>query len=408
MRYIELHAIQTYPAGLPNRDANNQMKTLTYGGVLRARISSQCMRRAERVYLRTTLAPELLGMRTRGLPRLIADELVDRGVTRATADAAGRYAMAAAGLSPNGKNLGETAVLLFVAETSPRRVADALTSEAQAAAVVWDQERADVAEAKKKQRGRKKGRGAKPETSDEASDDTSTEAPVGAPTPVKDPSLKKAVLAALDPVGVADISLFGRMLVEVPDGGQVVGALQVAHAFSVEAMNAEPDFFVAVDDKRPTAEPGTGMMGYTDVGSHTMYRWACVDLDQLQSNLGPDVDAAAVARAYVESFCLANPDAKTTGSGTAASLPAWVTAAVTERPVNLADAFVAPIDAAEGSVVDHAAAVRLTRRWDKLRSGPLAAEAVTWTALDGDGLVPDNASVASTFSELFDAVAGLT
>jgi CRISPR system Cascade subunit CasC len=46
--YVELHAIQSFALPNLNRDDTGAPKTLTYGGVRRARISSQCLKRAMR------------------------------------------------------------------------------------------------------------------------------------------------------------------------------------------------------------------------------------------------------------------------------------------------------------------------------------------------------------------------
>src|SRR5215475_86821 len=48
MRLIELHILQSFPVSCLNRDDVGAPKTATFGGVTRARISSQCLKRAIR------------------------------------------------------------------------------------------------------------------------------------------------------------------------------------------------------------------------------------------------------------------------------------------------------------------------------------------------------------------------
>lgn len=71
-RYLSLHAITTFAGVLLNRDENNMPKDLIYGGEVRTRVSAQCWRRAERIYLRERanegvgpLAGYSFGLRTR-------------------------------------------------------------------------------------------------------------------------------------------------------------------------------------------------------------------------------------------------------------------------------------------------------------------------------------------------------
>ena len=50
MRLIELHVLQSFPVSCLNRDDVGAPKTATFGGAPRARISSQCLKRAIREY----------------------------------------------------------------------------------------------------------------------------------------------------------------------------------------------------------------------------------------------------------------------------------------------------------------------------------------------------------------------
>ena len=48
--FIDVHAIQTLPPSNMNRDDSGSPKTAQYGGVKRARVSSQAWKRAMRKY----------------------------------------------------------------------------------------------------------------------------------------------------------------------------------------------------------------------------------------------------------------------------------------------------------------------------------------------------------------------
>ena len=49
--YIDLHVIQTLPPSCVNRDDTGSPKTAIYGGVTRARVSSQSWKRAMRLLI---------------------------------------------------------------------------------------------------------------------------------------------------------------------------------------------------------------------------------------------------------------------------------------------------------------------------------------------------------------------
>jgi len=65
MRHIELHILQSFPVSCLNRDDLNSPKTAVFGGVQRARVSSQCWKRAIRETAQEELPLFFKGMRGR-------------------------------------------------------------------------------------------------------------------------------------------------------------------------------------------------------------------------------------------------------------------------------------------------------------------------------------------------------
>src|SRR5690606_19760018 len=82
---IELHLLQSFPVSNLNRDDVGQPKTATFGGHVRARISSQSLKRAARTLLmkddlrRYGIDPTELGVRTRQLVLSAASLLENKG-----------------------------------------------------------------------------------------------------------------------------------------------------------------------------------------------------------------------------------------------------------------------------------------------------------------------------------------
>ena len=73
---IEIHVLQNHSPSNPNRDDLGAPKTAMFGGVLRARISSQCLKRSIRScgLFREMLSGHI-GIRTRLFPHLVGEEL---------------------------------------------------------------------------------------------------------------------------------------------------------------------------------------------------------------------------------------------------------------------------------------------------------------------------------------------
>jgi CRISPR system Cascade subunit CasC len=107
-----------------------------------------------------------------------------------------------------------------------------------------------------------------------------------------------------------DIALFGRMVAEIPDIN-VDAAAQVAHAISVHPVDNEYDYFTAVDDsKHDVEETGAGMIGTVEFNSATLYRYAALDVDRLQDNLGDAEATRRAVEAFVRAFTTSMPSGK--------------------------------------------------------------------------------------------------
>src|SRR5580693_8792661 len=61
MRLIELHILQSFPVSCLNRDDVGSPKTAVFGGVTRARLSSQSLKRAIREYAQDNLPDARFG-----------------------------------------------------------------------------------------------------------------------------------------------------------------------------------------------------------------------------------------------------------------------------------------------------------------------------------------------------------
>ena len=77
--YVDFHVIQTVPPSCVNRDDTGRPKTAFYGGVERARVSSQSWKHAIRLMFKEIFEDEKLGFRTKYAADLIAKKLEANG-----------------------------------------------------------------------------------------------------------------------------------------------------------------------------------------------------------------------------------------------------------------------------------------------------------------------------------------
>ncbi|ONH60407.1 type I-E CRISPR-associated protein Cas7/Cse4/CasC [Frankia sp. CcI49] len=324
--YVDVHVLQTVPPSNLNRDDAGTPKQAIYGGVKRARVSSQAWKRATRTAFADLVDPATLGTRTKKISALLAERIASRGGLGP--DDAARVAtsvLSDLGIKP-GKKAAETAYLLFFGRPQLERLVDAIEADLPRLAGLDD---AALAEAVK-----------------------------GVPV--------RETLGTGHPI---DVALFGRMVADLP-GLNVDAATQVAHALSTHAADVEYDYFTAVDDENPKEDTGAGMIGTVEFQSATLYRFATVGLHQLLDNLGGDLDAAVEAlRVFLVAFTTSMP----TGHGNSfahRTVPNLLTVTVrADQPVNLVSAFEKPVTAnghglLARSVAEFAAELdRTTTRW---------------------------------------------
>ena len=127
--FVELHMIQNFAPANLNRDDTNNPKDCEFGGVRRARISSQCIKRAIRtapVFAGTTGVD--VGTRTKWLvdllrKRLVAGDAPEEEVAEATAILTAFVPQFASKLD---KSSEKTAVLLYLSEVEVDSVVQTL------------------------------------------------------------------------------------------------------------------------------------------------------------------------------------------------------------------------------------------------------------------------------------------
>ena len=110
----------------------------------------------------------------------------------------------------------------------------------------------------------------------------------------------------------------------------------------MHAVENEYDYFTAVDDhKQDDAEEdaGAGMIGTVEFNSSTLYRYATVDVDRLQDNLGDAKATRRAVEAFARAFVLSMPTGKQNTFANRTLPDAVLVVLRDSRPINLVGAF---------------------------------------------------------------------
>lgn len=147
-----------------------------------------------------------------------------------------------------------------------------------------------------------------------------------------------------------DIALSGRMATSglMSELGKVDGALAVAHVITTHNVDADIDWFTAVDDLQ---ELGSGYLDTQEFSSGVFYRYASLNIAQLQKNLGnaSREKALDIAADILHLIATVVPSAKQQ-SFAAHNLADLALVSFSDMPISLANAFEEPVKAGPGFI----------------------------------------------------------
>jgi CRISPR system Cascade subunit CasC len=376
---IEIHALQNFAPSNLNRDDTGAPKDAFFGGTRRARVSSQCSKRAVRGFFEQKredgfFSSSELAVRTKRVYQAIADLLDgkrDKAETMAKAEIALSYVKLKAAEG------GKTQYLLFLGQREIAALADTIHE-------FWDQIVVAPAESDEKGKGKGKGKRA-----------------VASAAPKE---IQERIDAIFNGGKAVDVALFGRMLADMPEKNQNA-ACQVAHAISTHAVEREFDFYTAVDDLKPEDTAGADMMGTVEFNSACFYRYAVVDWEKLVANLQGDSELATRGlRAFLEGFVVAEPTGKQ-NTFAAHNPPEFVAISVRRNtaPRNLANAFETPIRVKKDESLTRRSAEELAKKAKVLQSA-FGGNEKTWVLNLTDAKLDGFGNSAASLQELLDGV----
>jgi len=316
--YLNIHILSSVAFANPNRDDAGAPKTAYYGGVERARMSSQSLKRAARIaFEASTLGPTIRSAKVADLVKAKLDErglgeidtetamLLDQAI-RSLVEAEPKPRKPAADEQQSDETeSGDT--LMWLSETEVTAIADALEPH------VRD--------------GGKLAAGAKLTAKD-----------------IK--NMYGLVTGAVHEPALS-IAAFGRMFANSVDNA-VDAAVQVSHALSTHAHAIEVDYFTAVDDLQ---KHGAGHIGLNMFTGAVYYRHLSVDRAQLGANLGDRLEGLrSELEGLLRAMIVELPRGKQTTTAHQ-SLPSAVLIVEGSRPANLVEAFEAPVKSTDGYVI---------------------------------------------------------
>ena len=289
--FLDVHAIQTLPPSNINRDDTGSPKTAQYGGIRRARVSSQSWKRAIREYFYENSAQENVGIRSLNVVEYVADKIMklDSSIGREES------------LKMADKIFNDAKVktkdykakaLFFLGESQANKLAEAAVGGV---------------------------------------------------------SNKDTIQEIFKSNPAIDIALFGRMVADDPYLNEDASC-QVAHSISTHGIQTEFDFFTAVDDLAPEDNAGAGMLGTVEFNSSTMYRYANVAVHELLRQLNSKEATINTLKTFVEAFANSLPTGKVNTFANQ-TLPQFIMVNLrVDRPVSLVSAFEEPVKSSEGFV----------------------------------------------------------
>jgi CRISPR system Cascade subunit CasC len=201
-------------------------------------------------------------------------------------------------------------------------------------------------------------------------------------------------------IGTAkDIALSGRMATSglMSEVGKVDGAMAIAHVITTHTVDADIDWFTAVDDLQ---SQGSGHLDTQEFSSGVFYRYASLNIKQLQENLG-DVsreEALNVAKHILHLLATIVPSAKQQ-SHAAHNVADLALVSFSDLPISLANAFETPIRAAQNGGFLQPSIKELLAYWQKANHKYSLEESVALFSLR-DTETPENVKQLDTLENL--------
>lgn len=305
--HLCIHVVQVLPACCVNRDDTGTPKSMIYGGTRRLRVSSQCWKRAIRMYFKRKFGDTGIG--TKHIVTMLANRLADdTGCSKEEASAYVRQILSKANIAAGEKK-----------DSDNEEKKDGKKKEIKEVSAFFSAQQIEAIYALIKDRFEKQAAGDKVET---------------------DNTFKNKIVAAVKETPSVSQLLFGRMFAS-DQSLNYDAACQVAHAFSVDKVNDEADYFTVVGDfSVDETSAGSDYIDSKLFNSGTIYRFANVNLSEGSDLLSFDgVNAGEIAANFIEAFTLAMPEGSINSYANLTLPEMLIVELRDDEPVSFAPAF---------------------------------------------------------------------
>ena len=338
-RFLQIHTLHSYPAALLNRDDSGLAKRMQFGGAVRTRISSQCLKRHWRVandeFALHNIDGATKALRSRNIvERKVMAPIRAAGnasetVLKTVEDAFNIGVYGRSGTSETGRQ----PLLLGLPEV------EHLRERAAAICAEYADDADGAGKAATELFNARRGEGN---------------------------NFRALLESAKLPAGLEG-ALFGRMVTSDP-GANIDAAVHVAHAFTVHREESESDYFSVVDDlQREDEDPGAAHIGDMELTAGLFYGYVVVDVPGLISNLegcaASDWESAdrelagQVVHNLLHLIATVSPGAKLGSTAPYSYANLMLIEAGNRQPRTLANAFrervAAQVAAADGALSSH-------------------------------------------------------
>ena len=320
-RFLQIHTLHSYPAALLNRDDSGLAKRMPFGGAVRTRISSQCLKRHWRTARDEFAIHNIVGsteaVRSRNIvERKVIQPLRGRdGISEEVLTAVENAFNVGVYGSSGATERGRQPLLLGLPEV------EHLHQRAAAICAEHPDDAKAAGDAATAMFHARRGEGN---------------------------NFRALLDSAHLPAGLEG-ALFGRMVTSDP-GANIEAAIHVAHAFTVHREESESDYFSVVDDLQGDDEDaGAAHIGDMELTAGLFYGYVVVDVPGLVSNLegckseeweGADRELAAkVVEHLTHLIATVSPGAKLGSTAPYACADLVLMEAGNRQPRSLANAY---------------------------------------------------------------------
>ena len=317
--FVDFHIIQTIPPSCVNRDDTGSPKTAIYGGVRRARISSQAWKKATRDLFKEMLEKDRLAQRTKDIVGMVIEQIPNAdGIENLKEKVHNLINYASAKISkpliPDNKNieaednisdLSASSALYFLGYYEAKELAKLLIRQENGEKIGKE----EVLHAMSAKKGGQHSQSLAIET-----------------------------------------ALYGRLFTNQPLLN-TDASCQVAHAISTHKVDIEFDYFTAIDDRSLEDNAGAGMIGTIEFNSYTLYRYATIAAHDLKNQLRGAPEAAEAVAKFAEAFITSMPTGKQNTFANR-TVPDYIMITVRrDQPINLVGAFEEPVKTFDGGYI---------------------------------------------------------